>query len=205
MSDFVMGWFLPKGINVQPEPVLVPSDAQAIADLIGCSLIDAVRHTVGHDDGHQTTIVGYVDDEGLLGEIGLGDVNHLATKLFHRDEHLVGNVVVVGGLNAAGLYDGDNHDIPDWLFGCADDLTEMAAMDYNQSVAVVAAVLSSLQDGVISSDELSELLEQDDVAPEFYELLKVAISYVMLRAEDEVNGVDDSMGDAIARLLEGEV
>ena len=63
--------------------------------------IDAVR---GED------IVGYVNDEGLL--IGL-DINAGASMLFGR--LLVGNVVIVGGLNERGEYDGENHDTPSWL------------------------------------------------------------------------------------------
>lgn len=54
--------------------------------------------------------VGYVNDEGLL--VGLEE-NITASILFQR--YLVGNVVVVGAYSSEGVYDGDNHDAPEWL------------------------------------------------------------------------------------------
>ena len=53
-------------------------------------------------------IVGYVHDEGLL--IGL-PLNAVASLLFQRP--LVGDCVVVGSLNEKGVYDGENHDVPE--------------------------------------------------------------------------------------------
>ena len=55
-------------------------------------------------------VVGYVNDEGLL--IGLAP-NVFASALFGRP--LVGDCVVVGSLNERGEYDGENHDVPEFL------------------------------------------------------------------------------------------
>lgn len=55
-------------------------------------------------------VVGYVNDEGLL--IGLTP-NVFASALFGQP--LVGDCVVVGSLNESGEYDGENHDVPDFL------------------------------------------------------------------------------------------
>lgn len=52
-------------------------------------------------------LVGYVHDEGLL--IGL-PANVMASVIFSRP--LVGDVVIVGGLNAQGKSDGESHDVP---------------------------------------------------------------------------------------------
>jgi hypothetical protein len=53
-------------------------------------------------------IVGYVHDEGLL--LGL-DINPIATALF--GQVLVGTCVIVGALDANGVYDGDSHSVPE--------------------------------------------------------------------------------------------
>lgn len=75
---------------------------------------DSIRNAVGGwldsvstSDGR---LVGYVHDEGLL--IGL-PVNAVASMMFDRP--LVGTVVVVGGLNEQGEYDGASHDVPEGL------------------------------------------------------------------------------------------
>lgn len=56
-------------------------------------------------------LVGYINDEGLL--IGL-PMNAVASALFGRP--LAGDCVVIGGLNEQGEYDGENHDVPDFVW-----------------------------------------------------------------------------------------
>jgi Domain of unknown function (DUF3846) len=56
-------------------------------------------------------IVGYINDEGLL--IGL-PMNAVASALFGRP--LAGDCVVIGALNEQGEYDGENHDVPDFVW-----------------------------------------------------------------------------------------
>lgn len=57
---------------------------------------------------NELEIVGYVHDEGLL--LGF-DINPIATALF--GQVLVGTCVIVGVLDANGIYDGDNHSVPE--------------------------------------------------------------------------------------------
>lgn len=64
--------------------------------------------TVSNENG---SIVGYLHDEGLL--IGL-PVNVVATLLFQMP--LVGDMVLVGGLDKDGNYDGENHDLDPKFF-----------------------------------------------------------------------------------------
>jgi hypothetical protein len=202
---YVSGWLLPKGINVQPQSVLVPSNASAIAEMIGCDLIDAVRHEVGSSDGDHTVIVGYVDDEGLLKEVGPQDINWLASSLFNRDEPLMGDVVVVGGVDpTTGVYDGDNHDLPSWLNQLADEVVAYAADSYNKGITTVASVLMAIQDGIIDRSEFEAIMAEDDITDDFVDMLKASLGYVAMRVEDEMNGVDDTMDDAIRKMLEGE-
>ncbi len=52
-------------------------------------------------------VVGYVHDEGLLLRLPF---NVRASMLFNI--HLVGNCVLVGCLDSAGEYDGDDYDVP---------------------------------------------------------------------------------------------
>lgn len=87
-------------------------------ELVG-GYIDAVR---GDD------FVGYVNDEGLL--IGL-PYNLFASILFGRD--LVGNVVIVGALNENGVYDGENHDVPSYIYN--------ALLSYRQTLDLYRSVL----------------------------------------------------------------
>ena len=96
---YVSGWLLPAGINVEPQPVLVPNDdIDGIVNMIGgnCRLFDCVSHDVADEDGNRTTIVGFVDDEGLYDPAA--DVNYLASAAFCRMEPLVGlcRIVVRG-------------------------------------------------------------------------------------------------------------
>jgi hypothetical protein len=56
-------------------------------------------------------IVGYINDEGLL--IGL-PMNAVASALFGRP--LAGDCVVIGALNEQGEYDGENHDVPAFVW-----------------------------------------------------------------------------------------
>lgn len=81
------------------EPFSVTDDYRSISEAVG-GLIDSVAD-------HDTNLVGYVHDEGLL--IGLAP-NIVASSLFGRP--LVGDCVVFGLTDANGIYDGENHDIP---------------------------------------------------------------------------------------------
>jgi len=89
----------------QHRQIDLPTDDsyEVLRDLIG-GLLDTVTSPNG-------AVVGYLHDEGLL--IGL-PVNTVASLLFSRP--LVGDVVLVGGLNPNGEYDGENHDLPDGFF-----------------------------------------------------------------------------------------
>lgn len=78
-------------------------------------LIDCVRN----DD-----LVGYVNDEGLL--MGL-PLNGWASLMLGQP--LVGDVVIVGGYNKAGYYDGENHDIPEWFAQLARAIVEVNNLD----------------------------------------------------------------------------
>jgi hypothetical protein len=91
------------------------------------------------------SIVGYVNDEGLL--IGL-PVNVIASALFGRP--LVGTCVVLGALNSRGEYDGENHDVPMGLLSdeFATDAQKVAS-DENVALA------------------LTTIIEEMDMAPKF--------------------------------------
>lgn len=190
---YVTGWLLPKGINVEPQEVLVPSNAGMIADMIGCDLIDAITNMIGRDDEDvHTVIVGYIDDEGLFKRFDLdnpfADVNHLAITLFDRDDVIMGDVVVVCAHDADGVNDGDNHDLPSWVLELSQDLTAMSAIAYNESMALMSAVANAVKDGVIDADEVTESLgdfDSTDIPSEFIELLAVAARYTMMAESDD--------------------
>lgn len=199
---FTSGWLLPKGINVEPQPVLVPNNAASIASMINCDLIDVIHNDIGSSDGEHTSIVGYLDDEGLLKDHGMSDMNHLAMHLFNRDHPLIGDVIVVGALNSDGGYDGNNYDLPEWLTECADSLVEGAAERYNAAMGGMLSILAALKDGVLDRDEFIASLEDGDNADEsFIEQAKIAVRYAeMLMEEDDestpiVNGFEKLLED----------
>lgn len=200
---YVSGWLLPAGINVEPQPVLVATDDYTqIVDLIGgnCRAIDAVRHDVGDKDGNRTTIVGYVDDEGLYDQSA--EVNYLATAAFGRTEPLVGNVVVVSGINPkTGEYDGNNHDLPEWLTDCADDLTVMSADAYNKAAIASAAVMHALSEGMLDIDEVDRIMAAPSDEENMREVARIALlamRYVEMQMESE--DTDESITEAVERL-----
>ena len=69
------------------------------------SMVGGWFDCVRTDDG---ALVGYVNDSGLTDGMA---PNVMASIVFGRP--LYGPCVVVGGLNEAGEYDGDNHDVPE--------------------------------------------------------------------------------------------
>lgn len=86
------------------QPLELPegNSYEVLRDAVG-GLIDCVRNE---------TLVGYVNDEGLL--IGL-EPNIVASAMFGRP--LVGDCVVTSAVNEQGEYDGADYDAPEALFG----------------------------------------------------------------------------------------
>lgn len=198
---FTNGWLLPKGINVEPQPVLVPNNAASIASMINCDLIDVIHNDIGSADGDHTSIVGYVDDEGLLKEHNMSDMNHLAMHLFNRDHPLIGDVIVVGALNSDGDYDGHNYDLPEWVIDCADVLVEGAAERYNAAMGGMVAILTALKDGVLDADEFMASLEDGEGADKsFIEQANIAVRYTEMMLEDEEESTP--IVDGFEKLLE---
>lgn len=199
---YVSGWLLPAGINVEPQPVLVPTDdIDGIVNMIGgnCRLFDCVSHDVSDGDGNRTTIVGYVDDEGLYDPTA--DVNYLASAAFGRMEPLVGNVIVVGGINPqTGENDGYSHDLPDWVADRATDLRLMCVDAYNKAAITSAAILSAIEDGVLDIDEVNALMNAPTDEANLRDVAKAA-SVALRYAEMQMHSdTDETIGQAVERL-----
>lgn len=199
---YVSGWLLPAGINVEPQPVLVPNDdIDGIVNMIGgnCRLFDCVSHDVADDQGNRTTIVGYVDDEGLYDSTL--DVNYLASAAFGRMEPLVGNVIVVGGINPdTGENDGYSHDLPEWVTDRATDLVMMCADAYNKAAITSAAILTAIEDGVLDMDEVDALMNAPTDVANLRDVAKaasVALRYAEMQMESDD---EETIGQAVERL-----
>jgi hypothetical protein len=102
MENLVSGMLLPCGSGVMPEPVIV-NGLDSLNMMVG-GTIDAVTTTL---DSDTAVLVGYINDEGLFLDM---EFNYIASALFNRS--IVGNCVVVWGLNSNGVYDGENYDLP---------------------------------------------------------------------------------------------
>lgn len=97
MTTTTLALLVPADISADVKRINLDGDFRSVQTLVG-GPFDCVR---------AKDYVGYVHDEGQI--IGLPQ-NHLASYLFGC--YLAGDVLIVGALNAAGRYDGDNHDVP---------------------------------------------------------------------------------------------
>ena len=194
-NKYVNGWLLPKGINVEPTPVLVPEDAAGIASIIGCDYVDVIYNIVGDDEHRVTQICGYVDDEGLMKPHDLEDVNHLAMFLLDYSQPIVGNVVVVG----AGTGNGYDTDLPEWLTDMKDDVTATAADKYNQSMGMTLTILQAVEDGIISYEEMNEAIQLHEPDEKFEEICRIAVNYNEAKQEGGL-----SIVDGLDKMLEEE-
>lgn len=199
---FHNGWLLPKGINVEPTPVLVPDNAASIAVMLGCDLFDVISNDIGDSDGKLTTIIGYLDDEGLLKNPQMEDINHLAMYLFDREHPIVGDVLVVGALSPSGEYDGYNYDLPEWVTTLGDEVTEGAAERYNAAMVGMVAIISALKDKAIDEEAFMESLfdDSDEGNSNFIDIAKQAIRYAEMLTEEEattpiVQGFEQLLGE----------
>ena len=194
-NKYVNGWLLPKGINVEPTPVLVPDDAAGIASIIGCDYVDVIYNVVGDDEHRVTQICGYVDDEGLMKPHDLGDVNHLAMFLLDYAQPIVGDVVVVG----AGTGNGYDTDLPEWLTDMKDDVTATAAEKYNHSMGMTLTIMQAVEDGIISHEEMNEAIQLDEPDEKFEEICRIAVKYNEAKQEGGL-----SISDGLDKMLEEE-
>lgn len=200
---YVNGWLLPKGINVEPSSVLVPSDAKGIATIIGCSLVDVIYNVVGTDPNddvvqREQQICGYVDDEGLLKPHGIEDVNHLAMYLLNYSQPIIGDVVVVA-CDDEFEYD---LDLPEWLIDMKNDVTATAAEAYNQSMGLTLMILQAVEDGLIDVDEMSDAIQLDQPDEKFHDIARISFKYAEAKEASGVDGLDIVSG--LESMLEGE-
>lgn len=146
METMTAGLFLPVGTGVEPEPVIV-GGLESLNLMVG-GTIDAVTTTLGEDTG--CVIVGYINDDGIALDL---DFNYIASALFGRQ--IVGDCVIVWGLNEDGEYDGHNHDLPTAVANFVmTELMAIVAKGYG-----VATLLSSFCEIAIEFG----IAEQEDV------------------------------------------
>ena len=200
---YVNGWLLPKGINVEPSSVLVPSDASGIATIIGCSVVDVIYNVVGTDPNddvvqQEQQICGYVDDEGLLKPHGIEDVNHLAMYLLNYSQPIIGDVVVVA-VDAEEEYD---LDLPEWLIDMKDDVTAIAAESYNQSMGLTLMIVQAVHDGIIGSEEMFEAIQFDEPDEKFHDIARISFKYAEAKEASGVEELDIVSG--LERMLKDE-
>jgi hypothetical protein len=149
MSKQVAGAFMPCGIGVEIEPVMV-GEFTDIQTMVG-GAFDCVTTKVG---GH--IIVGYVNDEGLL--IGL-EQNWFASALFGRN--LVGPCVIVAGESPSGEYDGENYDLPESFFQfLTTKFTEHVAETYNEATTATIVLTLAQKFGLATEEELDLLVSK---------------------------------------------
>jgi hypothetical protein len=201
----VIGWLLPKGANVEPVEIIVGENHEEISKLIGCDLIDAVRVDVHSAQGDRQILVGYIDDNGIHNAEGFDDINFLASFLFKRTDPLFGNVVVVAGVSPDGVYDGDNHDLPQWVLRGAEGVVDQAANIYNTFVLSISALALATGDGLILAEELEQAVDTVDEDDGLGELLATSLRYMEMRAAQVRAGEEVvDFDEGLRRMLEQE-
>lgn len=149
MSTITSGLLLPAGSHVTPEPILV-QDYKSIQQIVG-GPFDAVRTDMGHE---KVALVGYVHDEGMLIPL---EYNYIATALFKQN--IFGDCVLVWGLDEDGIYDGDNHDIPEFMVEfLSEELMQHVAESYNISASIALILDYAVEFGVAEEDEVDMLM-----------------------------------------------
>lgn len=149
MSTITSGLLLPAGARVNPEPILV-EDYKSIQRIVG-GAFDAVRTDMGHDE---VALVGYVHDEGMLLNL---PYNYIATALFKQN--IFGDCVLVWGLDENGIYDGDNHDIPEFMVEfLSEELMQHVAESYNISAEIAMALDYAVHFNLFPEDEIDMLM-----------------------------------------------
>lgn len=156
MSSMVEGVLLPAGEGAEPFPIPV-HDHTDIQGFVG-GVFDVVVTKYNHPDNpdEYATVVGYVHDEGLL--LGL-PLNKLASVVFQRE--IRGDVVLVGGADQNGVYDGANHELPTW-FTTAVFTTLVGAVDnYNDEAENhKQAFQRAVREGLMTSEQVNELVHR---------------------------------------------
>ncbi len=202
MSSITVGLFLPSGVNVEPEPIFV-EDYKSIQSAVG-GTFDAITTNCGMEE---MLFVGYVNDEFLINGM---EMNYLATNLFKREIH--GNCVVVWGLSEDGEYDGDNHDIPEGVYGVlVDGLTEGTASAYNLAVSMATICDFAIQHNISDEETLDratftmyDCSTNGDRSSERYNnamaTLKGMLDDVATFAEDNAEGIGELNADEMQQI-----
>lgn len=108
-TKLVSGIYIPSGIGVKPEEVVIVNDIESIRNFVGGNFDVITTDCGGIKD---TLIFGFVNDEGAINGM---EYNFLATNLFKRE--LYGNVLIAWGIDSNGESDGDLYDIPEDVVG----------------------------------------------------------------------------------------
>jgi hypothetical protein len=196
-TTIVEAILLPSGINTEPESVLV-DDYTSIQNLVGGNF-DCVRTDLGKPE--EVALVGYVNDMGLV--INL-ELNYLASALFGRE--IRGDAVVTWGLSPNGYYDGDNHDMPNWI-SCflKTDLLMQTATAYNLAAGLDAITKAIATSDYPKKDELRAVLLGTDYSDSNGDLARLTHWEVVAIAEALVWGSenldDEELRDGCAMLL----
>lgn len=152
MEKMTAGMFLPVGTGVQPEPVIV-SGLESLNLMVG-GTIDAVTTTLGEEK--DCVIVGYINDEGMLLDL---DFNYIASALFGRQ--ILGDCVIVWGLNENGVYDGENHDLPTVIANFVmTELMEVVAKGYGTATVLSAFCEIAVEMGFVEEEDVAYHSEQ---------------------------------------------
>ena len=93
-------------------------------------------------------------------------------------------------------------DLPEWLIDMKDDVTATAAESYNQSMGLTLMILQAVEDGVISSEEMTDAIQLDQPDEKFHDIAKVSFKYAEMK---EASGVDElDIVSGLERMLEDE-
>ena len=210
--SITVGIFLPAGIGVNSEPVFI-SDYTDIQKNVGGNF-DVINMKAKGNDGSDVALTGYVNDEGLLLDL---DINWLASGLFQREVY--GDCVVMWALSPNGVYDGDNHDMPEKVQQyLLETHTEVVAERYNEAAVLNMVFQTAVEEGFIEQCQLDAFdralhhtittgAPLDDGASRF---MQKVLTWAMQKAEVELDEEDiefivesemSELDDALEQIL----
>lgn len=164
----IHAWLLPKGINVEPQSVIVMVDyddpeatAENIKQTVGAGTLGITPFLVTCDEDATLLFAMINHNEDQSQE----NLNLLACSLMHADEPIFGDMLVFGGIDQAAPDlepDGRIFDVPEFVIELHDSVVAKAADTWNALVEKMNMLARAAEEGVLDFDRLERIIEDED-------------------------------------------
>lgn len=206
-NRIVSGMFLPKGINVEPQPIFHPQDEDMLRATLQCDEMQLTFFQIIVPDVG-STMCAAIGTAEVLEKGGTTnpsrDLNLLANTLMDDMEPMLGDMIVFGVINPdTNEVDGNLHDLPEWVMELSESIVIKASNTWNEMVANVKMLADAQEAGVLDEDALLAALESDSL-----EAGALAVQEIAERAQAALDQLelldDDQLILDIESFLKGE-